>query len=227
MQVRLGVGANQAAVKAGISTEQGRKLGLSESETAAFNEALRRSATKSLCESDSIESSWSQTLSDKTGYAFQEMRNKGIAYTEAQNSVQSVKSDDLNNLMNGVARGMAANDGASWNSLSTAQQDRYFANAGSMISDMAQNNPAALQALQKEYGAGGTTSGEKFGVSDFKGANVLLQANLNHDQVTRRSVNARNSTDLPDGIDLKGEHKIDAKKVSQNYANNHLTKYIP
>lgn len=68
---------------------------------------------------------------------------------------------------------------------------------------------------------------EKFGVSDFKGANVLLQANLNHDQVTRRSVNARNSTDLPDGIDLKGEHKIDAKKVSQNYENNHLTKYIP
>lgn len=226
MQVRLGVGANQAAVKAGISTEQGRKLGLSESETAAFNEALRRSATKSLCESDSIESSWSQTLSDKTGYAFQEMRNKGIAYTEAQNSVQSVKSDDLNNLMNGVARGMAANDGASWNSLSTAQQDRYFANAGSMISDMAQNNPAALQALQKEYGAGGTTSGEKFGVSDFKGANVLLQANLNHDKVGIRLNNARKSTNLPDGIDLKGEHKIDAKKVSQNYANSSLTQFI-
>ena len=29
-----------------------------------------------------------------------------------------------------------------------------------MISDMAQNNPAALQVLQKEFGAGGTTSGE-------------------------------------------------------------------
>ena len=207
----------KAGIRGDITAEQAAKMNLTEQERVAYNEALRRSATKSLCESDSIESSWSQTLSDKTGYAFQEMRNKDIAYTEAQNSVQSVKSDDLNNLMNGVARGMAANDGASWNSLSTAQQDRYFANTGSMISDMAQNNPAALQALQKEYGAGGTTSGEKFGVSDFKGANVLLQANLNHDQVTRRSVNARNSTDLPDGIDLKGKQSIDAKKVSQNY----------
>ena len=101
-----------------------------------------------------------------------------------------------------------------------------FANAKSMISDMAQNNPAALQALQKEFGAGGTTSGEKFGVSDFKGANVLLQANLNHDKVGIRLNNARKSTNLPDGIDLKGEHKIDAKEVSQNYKNSSLTQFI-
>lgn len=226
MQVGLSVGGSNAGVRAGITTEQGRKLGLNESETAAFNEALRRSATKSLCESDSIESSWSKTLSDKTGYAFQEMRNKGIAYTEAQNSVQSVKSDDLNNLMNGVARGMAANDGASWNSLSTAQQDRYFANAGSMISDMAQNNPAALQALQKEYGAGETTSGKKFDVNDFKGANVLLEVNRNHDKVNIRLKNVIKSTDLPDGIDLKGKQSIDAKKVSQNYKDLSLTQFI-
>ena len=45
----------------------------------------------------------------------------------------------------------------------------------------------------------------------------MLQANLNHDQVTNRIVNARKSSVLPDGIDLKGGHKIDAKKVSQNY----------
>lgn len=30
-----------------------------------------------------------------------------------------------------------------------------------MISDMAQNNPTALQALQKEFGAGMTTKGQK------------------------------------------------------------------
>lgn len=101
-----------------------------------------------------------------------------------------------------------------------------FANAKSMISDMAQNNPAALQALQKEYGAGGTTSGEKFGVSDFKGANVLLQANLNHEQVGIRLNNAKKITNLPDGIDLKGKQSIDAKKVSQNYKNSSLTQFI-
>lgn len=91
---------------------------------------------------------------------------------------------------------------------------------------MAQNNPAALQALQKEFGAEGTTSGEKFDVNDFKGANVLLQANLNNDQVTSRIVNARKSTDLPDGIDLKGKQNIDAKKVSQNYKDSSLTQFI-
>ncbi len=95
-----------------------------------------------------------------------------------------------------------------------------------MIGNMAQNNPAALQSLQKEFGAGGTTSGEKFDVNDFKGANVLLQANLNHDKVGIRLNNARKSTNLPDGIDLKGEHKIDAKEASQNYKNSSLTQFI-
>ena len=101
-----------------------------------------------------------------------------------------------------------------------------FANAKSMISDMAQNNPAALQSLQKEFGAGGTTSGIKFGVSDFKGANVLLQANLNHEQVGIRLNNAKKITNLPDGIDLKGKQSIDAKKVSQNYKDSSLTQFI-
>lgn len=227
VQVGLSVGGSAAGVRAGISVEQGRELGLDKNETAAFNEALRRSSVKTLSESDSIDSSWAKTLSDKTGYAFQEMRDKGIAYTEAQNSVQSVKSDDLNNLMNGVARNMAANDGADWNSLSTAQQNSYFANAGSMIGNMAQNNPAALQALQKEFGAGGTTSGEKFGVSDFKGHNIMLQANLNNDAVTIRARNAKITSNLPDGQRVKSQHNIDAKKVSENYDNNHLTKFIP
>lgn len=155
------------------------------------------------------------------------MRDKGIAYAETQNSVQSVKSDDLNNLMNGVARNLAANDGADWNSLNTAQQDRYFTEAGSMIGNMAQKNPATLQALQKEFGAGGTTSGEKFGVGDFKGPNIMLQANLNNDAVTMRARNARIVSNLPDGQKIKSQHNIDAKKVSENYDNNHLTKFIP
>ena len=33
-------------------------------------------------------------------------------------------------------------------------------------------------------------------------------------------------TNLPDGIDLKGKQSIDAKKVSQNYANSSLTQFI-
>ena len=36
-----------------------------------------------------------------------------------------------------------------------------FANAKSMISNMVQNNPAALQSLQKDFGAGMTTQGQK------------------------------------------------------------------
>lgn len=91
---------------------------------------------------------------------------------------------------------------------------------------MAQNNPAALQSLQKEFGAGGTTSGEKFNVNDFKGANVLLQANLNNGQVTTRAANVNKITNLPDGIDLKGKQNKDAKKVSQKYKDSSLMQFI-
>ena len=58
VELGLKVAGSGAGVRAGISTEQGRNLGLNESQTAAFNEALRRTATKTLCESDSIDSSW-------------------------------------------------------------------------------------------------------------------------------------------------------------------------
>lgn len=194
-------------------------MNLTEQERAAYNEAVKRSSVKTLSESDSIDSSWSQTLTDKHSNTFTDLRTHGIAYTESQNSVQSVKSNDLNNLMNGVARGMAANDGASWNSLSTAQQDRYFANAGSMISDMAQNNPAGLQALQKEFGAGGTTSGEKFGVSDFKGVNTMEQFNLNNSDVYLRQQRVGVTANLPDGERIKSQSEIDKKSVSEKYTN--------
>lgn len=95
-----------------------------------------------------------------------------------------------------------------------------------MISNMVQNNPAALQSLQKEFGAGGTTSGEKFNVNDFEKTNIMLRANQYMDQVTTRATNVNKITNLPDGIDLKGKQNKDAKKVSQKYKDSSLMQFI-
>ena len=128
--------------------------------------------------------------------------------------------------MNSVARGMAANDGANWNSLSTAQQDRYFANAGSMISDMAQNNPAALQSLQKELGAGMTTQGQMGSTKaegyGFKGmryddAAINYHDGKNIDAINSQANSAKNMQNIPNKQDLKAEQAKDAKSIANLY----------
>ena len=203
-----------------MNAEAGAKLGLTESQRDEYNQAVGKSLAKSIASSYSVDANWSNSLNHKDAETFSELREHGTAYTEAQNSVQSIKGNDLNNIINGLAQNMAANNGENWNALSVAQQNRYFADAGSHINNLAQNNPAALQGLQKQFGAGGTTQGETFTTSaekmkfakgiDGSEMGILQQHNLNMDKVNTAGNNMLNKysaetmgktpTDLTNGV---------------------------
>ena len=106
-----------------------------------------------------------------------------------------------------------------------------FANAKSMISDMAQNNPAALQSLQKELGAGMTTQGQIGGTRaegyGFKGmryndADINYDNGKNIDALNRQGRNALTTTNFKSEQDLQVQQTKVAQKVSENYTNSSI-----
>ena len=101
-----------------------------------------------------------------------------------------------------------------------------FANAGSMIGNMAQNNPAALQSLQKELGAGMTTQGqiggtraEGYGFKSMRydDAAINYDNGKNIDALNRQAKNALTTTDFKSEQDLQVQQTKAAQGVSQNY----------
>lgn len=172
-----------AGVRGEIDTQTASIMNLTESERVAYNEAVSRASVKTVTESDSASATYTETLGIKDAHTFSQMKTISQNYAETQSSIQSVKGNDLNNIINGVAQNMAANNGENWNSLSVAQQNKYFTDAGSHINNLAQSNPAALQGLQKQYGAGGTTQGEKFNLNNTVGADVRGHNNQKINQV--------------------------------------------
>lgn len=174
-----------AGVRGEIDTQTASAMNLTESERVAYNEAVSRASVKTVTESDSASAAYTETLGVKDAHTFSQMKTISQNYAETQSSIQSIKGNDLNNIINGLAQNMAANNGENWNALSVAQQNRYFADAGSHINNLAQNNPAALQGLQKQFGAGGTTQGETFDIKNTVGADVR-----GHNQQKINQVNA-------------------------------------
>ena len=101
-----------------------------------------------------------------------------------------------------------------------------FANAKSMISDMAQNNPAALQSLQKEFGAGMTTQGqiggtraEGYGFKSMRydDAATNYDNSKNIDAVNRQGTNALTTSNFKGQQDLQVQQAKVAHKASLNY----------
>lgn len=95
-----------------------------------------------------------------------------------------------------------------------------------MISDMAQNNPAALQSLQKEFGAGMTTQGqiggtraEGYGFKSMRydDAAINYDNGKNIDALNRQAKNALTTTDFKSEQDLQVQQAKAAYKASLNY----------
>ena len=94
-----------------------------------------------------------------------------------------------------------------------------------MINDMAQNNPAGLQALQKEFGAGMTTQGkiggtraEGYGFKSMRydDAAINYDNGKNIDALNRQAKNAL-TTDFKSEQDLQVQQAKAAQGVSKNY----------
>lgn len=101
-----------------------------------------------------------------------------------------------------------------------------FANDKSMISNMAQNNPAALQSLQKEFGAGMTTQGqiggtraEGYGFKSMRydDAAINYDNGKNIDALNTQAKNAKTIQNTPNEQGLKAEQDIKAKGVANLY----------
>lgn len=95
-----------------------------------------------------------------------------------------------------------------------------------MISDMAQNNPATLQSLQKEFGAGMTTQGqiggtraEGYGFKSMRydDAAINYDNGKNIDALNRQAKNALTTTDFKSEQDLQVQQAKAAYKASLNY----------
>lgn len=95
-----------------------------------------------------------------------------------------------------------------------------------MISDMAQNNPAALQSLQKDFGAGMTTKGqiggtraEGYGFKSMRydDAAINYDNGKNIDALNRQAKNALTTTDFKSEQDLQVQQAKAAYKASLNY----------
>ena len=95
-----------------------------------------------------------------------------------------------------------------------------------MISDMAQNNPAALQSLQKELGAGMTTQGqmgstkaEGYGFKGMRYDDAAINYNdgKNIDAINSQANSAKNMQNIPNKQDLKAEQAKDAKSIANLY----------
>lgn len=91
---------------------------------------------------------------------------------------------------------------------------------------MAQNNPAALQSLQKEFGAGMTTQGqiggtraEGYGFKSMRydDAAINYDNGKNIDALNRQAKNALTTTGFKSEQDLQVQQVKAAQGVSKNY----------
>ena len=150
---------------------------LSKDEQTALVNAHEKATLKTMSENQSITRQFTKTETLENSSTYQALLNSADTYSQAKTSMQSVEGNTLNNIINGLARENAANAGvADFNSLSTSEQNRYFADAGATVNSMAQNDRASLLALNKQYG-GGMISQGSFGTTGVE--NKTLGSNAN------------------------------------------------
>ncbi len=173
-----------------------------------------------MSENQSITSQFTKTTALENSSTYQALLNSADTYSQARTSMQSVEGNTLNNIINGLARENAANNGVTdFNSLSTSEQNRYFADAGATVNSMAQNDRAGLLALNKQYG-GGMISQGSFGTTGAEGKSLGSNANpyaahANNEVV----VNNTNYGKLP-SIDVCKRYSLMGQAYQRDYANN-------
>ncbi|BEK31644.1 hypothetical protein B11411_10140 [Campylobacter jejuni] len=201
-------------VEGSVSNDHARNRTLSDKEKVAYNETMERASLKTLSTTKGIDSSWSNTLSGGDSTAYSKMVGYAQSYTQTEQGIQSVSTNNIDNTLNVVARDLAAGDNKDFSSLNTAQQNEYFAKAGNYVSDMIKNDPAQLAQYNSQYGAQSIVSpnnttmphaaGMNFKTIDGSERSVLNQSNLNQDQVNQSSKRTSNTTTMPDSQEVKG-----------------------
>lgn len=206
---------NGAEIQSSASSKRG--IGnvetFSEAQKAAYNEIMERASLKTLSTTKGMDSSWSNTLSGGDSTAYSKMVGYAQSYTQTEQGIQSVSTNNIDNTLNVVARDLAAGDNKDFSSLNTAQQNEYFAKAGNYVSDMIKNDPAQLAQYNSQYGAQSIVSpnnttmphaaGMNFKTIDGSERSVLTQSNLNQDQVNQSSKRTSNTTTMPDSQEVK------------------------
>lgn len=208
----LKVAGNGASVgsRGEVSIGLGKNITLSDTEKAAYQEAMEKSSVKTLAENHNISSEWSKNLSNSDSTAYAKMVGYADSFSQTQSAIQAVTSNNMDNVVNAYARDLATIDNKDFNTLSVAEQNTYFAKAGNQISDMIKNDPASISNYASQYGAGSNV-GENTIASpnalnkEFTkvGGNTLLNHNLNQEQVNSRAKDMKNSTDMPNAKDIK------------------------
>lgn len=223
VQVGMTIAGSGAGVRASVAHEQLGQISQNKSEQAAIMDSIKRASTLTVAQNDAAASQFAKTLKGDDITHFQHIKDYSKTYSEAQNSIQAVQGNDLNNLINDGAKKMAAANGEIFDNLSTAKQNMYFSTVAGRINEAAQNDPASLQALQQEFGAGGTTQSEKVRVkatsikykeinaSDFE---VAVKSNKNNDQVNATANKQRKDTGLSDStFEVDKQNLKDIKDV--------------
>ncbi|ELU1214920.1 conjugal transfer protein TraG N-terminal domain-containing protein, partial [Campylobacter jejuni] len=200
-------------VEGSVSNDHARNRTLSDKEKVAYNETMERASLKTLSTTKGMDSSWSNTLSGGDSTAYSKMVGYAQSYTQTEQGIQSVSTNNIDNTLNVVARDLAAGDNKDFSSLNTAQQNEYFAKAGNYVSDMIKNDPAQLAQYNSQYGAQSIVSpnnttmphaaGMNFKTIDGSERSVLNQSNLNQDQVNQSSKRTSNTTTMPDSQEVK------------------------
>lgn len=91
-----------------------------------------------------MDSSWSNTLSGSDSTAYSKMVGYAQSYTQTEQGIQSVSTNNIDNTLNVVVRDLVAGDNKDFSNLNTVQQNEYFTKAGNYVSDMIKNDPVQL-----------------------------------------------------------------------------------
>lgn len=103
---------NGAEIQSSASSKRG--IGnvetFSEAQKAAYNEIMERASLKTLSTTKGMDSSWSNTLSGGDSTAYSKMVGYTQSYTQTEQGIQSVSTNNIDNTLNVVARDLAAGD---------------------------------------------------------------------------------------------------------------------
>ncbi len=83
---------------------------------------MERASLKTLSTTKGMDSSWSNTLSGGDSTAYSKMVGYTQSYTQTEQGIQSVSTNNIDNTLNVVARDLAAGDNKDFSNLNTAQQ---------------------------------------------------------------------------------------------------------
>lgn len=201
-------------VEGSVSNDHARNRALSDKEKVAYQETMERASLKTLSTTKGMDSSWSNTLSGGDSTAYSKMVGYAQSYTQTEQGIQSVSTNNIDNTLNVVARDLAAGDNKDFSNLNTAQQNEYFTKAGNYVSDMIKNDPAQLAQYNSQYGAQSIVSpnnttmphaaGMNFKTIDGSERSVLTQSNLNQDQVNKSGKRTSDATTMLNSQEVKG-----------------------